>query len=156
MMPDSEVVALIGGGVWVAPLKLLGRWLEGNGIRYETYLELPPGTTREYADWLVREYPGASLVSQEENYSFLEMVVRSLKHPKRYAAVYVSGSADSLVDAKRELEGRVPAQLAVRERMACATGSCYGCAVPVWEAGERVYARTCIDGPVFPVEKLAW
>ena len=55
----------------------------------------------------------------------------------------------------------VPAQLAVRERMACANGSCHGCAVQVWgvssgETRTKTYARACVEGPVFPAEVLAW
>ena len=155
-VPDAGPVVLIGGGVWVAPFKLLGRRLEKENIRYEAYFELPHASSRGYADWLGRVYPDSSLVGEREDLSFLEAVTASLGDPGRYSAFYVSGSQDSLVDAKRTFEGRVPVQLAVRERMACATGSCYGCAVPVWEAGERVYARACIDGPIFPAEKLAW
>jgi dihydroorotate dehydrogenase electron transfer subunit len=55
---------------------------------------------------------------------------------------------------KRFSDGTVPAQLALRERMACANGSCYGCAVPLWKDGARDYARACIEGPIFPAE--AW
>jgi hypothetical protein len=40
--------------------------------------------------------------------------------------------------------------------MACANGSCYGCAVPIWEDEERTYARACIEGPVFSTGNLAW
>ena len=57
---------------------------------------------------------------------------------------------------KSAADGVVPAQLALRERMACANGSCYGCAVPVWEAGEKTYRRTCVEGPVFEAGALAW
>ncbi len=62
-----------------------------------------------------------------------------------------------MLDAlKRASEGTVSVQLALRERMACASGSCYGCAVPVWDSGARTYARACVEGPVFPAEVLAW
>ena len=43
-------------------------------------------------------------------------------------------------------------QLSVEERMGCGNGSCNGCAVPV----NGGYVRSCIEGPVFPAEVLAW
>jgi len=61
-----------------------------------------------------------------------------------------------LAAVKRIPADTVSVQLAVRERMACANGSCYGCAVPVWESGIRTYARACVEGPIFPAEVLAW
>ena len=44
-------------------------------------------------------------------------------------------------------------QLSVEERMGCGNGSCNGCVVPVRGGG---YIRSCIDGPVFRAEVLAW
>jgi dihydroorotate dehydrogenase electron transfer subunit len=41
----------------------------------------------------------------------------------------------------------------VEERMGCGNGSCNGCVVPVRGGG---YIRSCIDGPVFRAEVLAW
>ena len=61
-----------------------------------------------------------------------------------------------LVAAKGASGDVVPAQLALRERMACANGSCHGCAVPVRDGGALTYARACVEGPVFPAEVLAW
>ncbi|MCA1740707.1 MAG: dihydroorotate dehydrogenase electron transfer subunit, partial [Actinobacteria bacterium] len=68
--------------------------------------------------------------------------------------VYASGPAGMLAAIKEA--SIVPAQLALRERMACANGSCHGCAVPVREAGTITYVRACVEGPVFPAELLAW
>lgn len=149
-------VALVGGGVWVAPLKLLGRRLEESGVHHETYLEMPRGAPQGYAEWLAGAYPGAQLAVPDGGTGSVEAVLGNLGSAGGYTEVCVSGSAGDLAAAKRVLAGRVPAQLAVRERMACATGACYGCVVPVWEAGEQVYARACVEGPVFPAEKLAW
>lgn len=44
---------------------------------------------------------------------------------------------------------RLPCQIAVEEHMACATGGCAGCAIPITAAGERRMMRVCVDGPVF-------
>ena len=44
-------------------------------------------------------------------------------------------------------------QLSVEERMGCGNGSCNGCVVPV-RGGD--FVRSCIEGPVFRAEALAW
>jgi dihydroorotate dehydrogenase electron transfer subunit len=44
-------------------------------------------------------------------------------------------------------------QLSVEERMGCGNGSCNGCVVPVRGGG---YVRSCIEGPVFDAEVVAW
>lgn len=44
---------------------------------------------------------------------------------------------------------RLPAQLALEEHLACATGGCAGCVVPLSINGQRQMKRICVDGPVF-------
>ena len=53
---------------------------------------------------------------------------------------------------------RLPAQVAVEERMGCGYGLCGTCAVPVarkdgagWD-----HARACVDGPVFNPARVLW
>jgi dihydroorotate dehydrogenase electron transfer subunit len=55
-------------------------------------------------------------------------------------------------------EHRLPAQIAVEERMACGTGLCFGCAVPIARKdGTGVDSvRACVDGPVFNPARVVW
>ena len=139
-------------GVWVSPLKLLSRRLSEFGIPHDVFLELPGTATKDYAELIRESYPSAVLVPTDGSPSSSQMVLSSLRDLARYHAVYASGPAEMLAAVKSASEGTVLAQLALRERMACANGSCYGCAVPVWEFGKPTYARACIEGPVFPAE----
>jgi dihydroorotate dehydrogenase electron transfer subunit len=154
---DGGPVALVGGGVWVSPLKLLSRHLRESGIPHDVFLEVPSTAPKAYAEWIRENYPGATLVPTDGSPSSPPTVLSSVGNPARYRAVYASGPGEMLAAVKSASEGTVLAQLALRERMACANGSCYGCAVPVWEPGARMsYARACVEGPVFPAEVLAW
>ena len=152
----SGPVALIGGGVWVSPLKLLSRHLRDSGVDHDVYLEVPGGAPEAYADFLRTRYESATLVETGGAADPPRAVLDSVGELSRYATLYVSGTAETLRATKHAADGIVSAQLALRERMACANGSCYGCAVPVWEAGEKTYGRTCVEGPVFEAEALAW
>lgn len=44
---------------------------------------------------------------------------------------------------------QLPVQVSLEEYMACATGGCAGCAVPVHHAAGVSMQRVCVDGPVF-------
>lgn len=152
----GELVALLGGGVWVSPLKLLGRSLDKEGVASDTFLEIPATAPEAYAAWISESYPDATLVPTKGTSDPSRAVLNRLGDLERYASLFASGPGEMLTAVKRASAGRVSAQLALRERMACANGSCYGCAVPVWDSGERAYARACVEGPVFPAEVLAW
>ena len=52
---------------------------------------------------------------------------------------------------------KVPAQIAMENRMGCAMGVCLGCVCPVRIAPDRVeYQRVCTEGPVFNSTDIAW
>lgn len=147
--------ALVGGGVWVAPLRLLARRLEERGVAHDVYLEVPAGVPKAYTDRLPERFPEANLVPTRAG-DGPEALLGRVGDLSRYTTVYASGPEALLRTVCDACSGRVPAQVAARERMACADGSCHGCAVPVWRNGERTYDRACVEGPVFRAEALAW
>lgn len=149
-------VALIGGGVWVSPLRLLSRSLRRRGVQHDVFLETPADSSGAHRDFLRERFSRAELVETDGGRDAANELMTKIGDLSRYESVYVSGTRETLAAAKDAAAGVVAAQLAVRERMACATGSCYGCAVPVWRAGERAYVRACIEGPVFEAAELAW
>ena len=56
------------------------------------------------------------------------------------------------------VERRLPAQVAVEERMACGVGLCHTCVVPVSTRDGSGYdqLRACVDGPVFNPARVLW
>jgi dihydroorotate dehydrogenase electron transfer subunit len=64
--------------------------------------------------------------------------------------IYACGPTAMLAATARVArEFEVPCQVALEELMACATGGCAGCAVPVRTAQGAAMKRVCVDGPVF-------
>jgi dihydroorotate dehydrogenase electron transfer subunit len=49
-----------------------------------------------------------------------------------------------------------PCFVSLEQVMACGVGACMGCAVKVIDASKNGYARACIEGPVFPAERVVW
>jgi dihydroorotate dehydrogenase electron transfer subunit len=55
-------------------------------------------------------------------------------------------------------ERRLPAQVAIEERMGCGFGLCFTCVVPVTRRDGSGYdnLRSCVDGPVFNPARVLW
>lgn len=53
---------------------------------------------------------------------------------------------------------RLPAQVAVEERMGCGIGLCYSCVVPVarTDGSGHDLLRACVDGPIFDPARIVW
>jgi dihydroorotate dehydrogenase electron transfer subunit len=72
--------------------------------------------------------------------------------------VYACGPLDTLRTVTRICAGYgIPAQVAVEEPMACGTGVCMACVLPVvGDDGATHMVRTCVEGPVFRGERVRW
>lgn len=139
--------ALLGGGIGVAPLKILGRRLEAMGVSYDTYLGFADAGTAKIAC----DFPGARVATMDGSAGIRGTVLDAAPPLEEYAAVYACGPNPMLAAVKRAAGGFC--QLSVEERMGCGNGSCNACVVPVEGRG---YVRSCVEGPVFEAEALAW
>jgi dihydroorotate dehydrogenase electron transfer subunit len=144
----SGRVALLGGGIGVAPLKVLSRKLEGLGIEHDVFL----GFAGARAAVVAGEFPGAVVATMDGTAGARGTVLDVVPDLDAYTAFYACGPNPMLAAVKRAVEGRGVCQLSVEERMGCGNGSCNGCAVLT----RRGYVRSCIEGPVFAAEVLAW
>jgi dihydroorotate dehydrogenase electron transfer subunit len=141
--------ALLGGGVGVVPLKLLSRRLGELGIPHDVFL----GFADADAAKVSREFPGARVATMDGSVGTYGTVLDAVPDLVDYRAIYACGPNPMLAAVKRAASEGSLCQLSVEERMGCGNGSCNGCAVPVRSGG---YVRSCIEGPVFNAEVLAW
>jgi dihydroorotate dehydrogenase electron transfer subunit len=82
------------------------------------------------------------------------------------ARVYACGPMPMLAAVSRVAAAAgVPCQVAVEEQMACGTGICFSCVLPVGDPaggdggagpGPTRMARSCLEGPVFDGAAIAW
>jgi dihydroorotate dehydrogenase electron transfer subunit len=142
-------VALLGGGVGVAPLKLLSRRLRELGVPHEVFLGFADARTAEFA----REFPGSTVATTDGSVGTHGTVLDTVPELDDYPVVYACGPNPMLAAVKRAVGEWSVCQLSVEERMGCGNGSCNGCVVPVRDGG---YVRSCVEGPVFRAEVLAW
>jgi dihydroorotate dehydrogenase electron transfer subunit len=88
----------------------------------------------------------------------LDAVPEAIERTKT-EVLYASGSPATLrAIATICRERKLPAQVAIEERMACGFGLCQGCVVPVaHEDGSGFdHLRACVEGPVFNPARVLW
>jgi dihydroorotate dehydrogenase electron transfer subunit len=141
--------ALLGGGIGVAPLKVLSRRLGELGVPHDVFLGFADAATAEAA-W---EFPGSRVATMDGSVGTPGTVLDAVPELAAYPVVYACGSNSMLAAVKQAAGGGSFCQLSVEERMGCGNGSCNGCVVPVRNGG---YVRSCVEGPVFNAEVLAW
>jgi len=147
--PRLGRAALLGGGIGVAPLKILGRRLDAMGVPNDSFLGFADADASEVA----REFPGAEVATMDGSVGTHGTVLDTGVALRDYGAVYSCGPNPMLAAVKVAAGDNILCQLSVEERMGCGNGSCNGCVVPVRGGG---YIRSCIEGPVFDAEVLAW
>ncbi|HWS79548.1 MAG TPA: dihydroorotate dehydrogenase electron transfer subunit [Rubrobacter sp.] len=147
--PGLGRAALLGGGIGVAPLKILSRSLDAAGIPHDVFLGFADASPAAVA----ADFPGAGVATMDGSAGTPGTVLDAADSLEVYGAVYACGPNPMLAAVKRAARESRLCQLSVEERMGCGNGSCNGCVVPV-RGGD--YIRSCIEGPVFHADVLAW
>jgi dihydroorotate dehydrogenase electron transfer subunit len=144
-------VALVSGGLGVAPMLLAARDAKAAGLRVvwvhgaRTSAELSPewqGDEVVYAtDDGTRGFHGSAVAAVPDGVAAV---------PDGVGAVLACGPNPMLA----AVAARWPdAQVAVETYMGCGTGVCLGCAVPLRAGG---YDRACSEGPVYRAAAIDW
>lgn len=140
---EGRTVALISGGLGVAPMPLAARdarsagahviWVHGARTEAELCTESDGDEVIWATDDGSRGFHGNAVAAAPD----AELVLAC--GPNRMLAA---------------LAGRWPdAQVAVETYMGCGTGVCLGCAVPLRRGG---YDRACKEGPVYRAADIDW
>jgi NAD(P)H-flavin reductase len=151
----KKLVALIGGGVGVAPLNALASELERHSFDFYAGFKTCFRTEEERYGLLVSVvHTAANLVLATEEGSKQEWKRgRITDHfdPAAYSSVYACGPEAMLkvVAAKCKAAG-TPCFISMEKHMACGAGACLGSPVKTIH-GNR---RCCADGPIFNAEEV--
>jgi NAD(P)H-flavin reductase len=142
----EKKIALMGGGIGIAPLLALGA-------------ELPPESFDFYGGFRSASFclegitPLALVIASEDGSEGKKGRIPDFLDPAKYAAVCVCGPEAMLKAAAiRCASAGVPCFVSMERRMACGMGVCLGCTVKT-KNGNR---RCCADGPVFPAEEIVF
>jgi dihydroorotate dehydrogenase electron transfer subunit len=150
-------IALVAGGVGVAPLPLLAMELASRRMPFDVLL----GARTKAELWGERELSalgGKVKIATDDGSLSAEGLVTSLlaewlrDHKDSRARVFACGPMPMLnAVAKLCSEASIEAQLAIETMMGCGFGICMGCPVVPAEGVKEFgrYYLACLDGPVF-------
>ncbi len=153
---------LVGEGHGVAALRFLAEELRARGRRVDMLIG---GATLEEVFKPIeakRLSTNLAIVTRDGSLGDRGRVIDVLEErAARWGTevVYAAGPRDVLRGVARFCrERRIPAQVALEERMGCGTGLCFGCAVPVARTDGTGFdhLRACVEGPVFNPARIVW
>jgi dihydroorotate dehydrogenase electron transfer subunit len=87
-----------------------------------------------------------------------DLVSRRLERGDRPAKIVGCGPPAMLAALGRlvELHG-LPCEVSLENHMACGFGACFSCVAPIRQSdGSTDLRRVCVEGPVFPAERVDW
>lgn len=156
---------LVGGGYGTAPLFFLAAELRARRCRVD--LVIGAASAARLLDPAEAGRLGHSLTVTTDDGSAGRPGLVTDPLPELLARtgagrVYACGPMPMLAAVSRVAAAAgVPCQVAVEEQMACGTGICFSCVLPVGGGGgaglaETRMARSCLEGPVFDGAAIAW
>jgi dihydroorotate dehydrogenase electron transfer subunit len=158
---DPVNALLVGGGYGSAPLFALGDKLRGRGCMVD-FLLGAASADRVFGALTARRSGRSAVITTEDGSLGARGLVTDLLtqviHEARTDVIYACGPM-GMLRAVTSLASRydIPVQALVEESMACGTGVCMTCVLPVvGEDGVTRMARSCVDGPVFRGDLVRW
>ncbi|MDR0512772.1 MAG: dihydroorotate dehydrogenase electron transfer subunit, partial [Treponema sp.] len=137
----SRSIALIGGGIGIAPLLVFAHELAEKRIPFNFYAGF-----RSAAFALETIKPLSLVIVSEDGSVGAKGRVTEFFFPKGYAAVFACGPQPMLKTVADLCIGNsVPCFISMEKHMACGVGACRGCTVETL-GGNR---SCCADGPIF-------
>jgi NAD(P)H-flavin reductase len=149
---NAKPIALIGGGLGIAPLNAL--LCEETGHVFDLYAGFKTGfKNMEERTALLGTAISAQniIIASEDGKSGQKGLITDFLVPENYAAVCACGVKSMLkAVAEKCIAKGVPCFISMESRMACGVGACLGCAIKTVN-GNR---RCCADGPIFRAEEV--
>ena len=158
---DPASCLLIGGGYGSAPLFPLAARLRGRGSTVD-FLLGAGRADRVFGAQTARRTGRTATITTEDGSLGLRGVVTDAMarviHEARTEVIYACGPMPMLRAVTLFADRyEIPVQALVEESMACGTGVCMTCVLPViGEDGVTRMTRSCVDGPVFSGQAVRW
>jgi dihydroorotate dehydrogenase electron transfer subunit len=170
---DMRDVALVAGGVGLAPLLQPARILRERGVAVDLYYGARSAEALVEAELFEALGVRVTLATDDGSRGHHGYVTDALlQSGRRHGMLLACGPSPMLRAVGRAAEQLgVRAQLSLEETFACGVGACWGCVVPLdrnsaqapffpepapGETRDYVHARICKEGPVFWAHELRW
>ncbi len=138
---DVGKIAVVGGGIGIAPLLYLVKKLDVKCDFYAGFAKEPyyMDEFKDHVNKLVTtsDYYDKKFITEEIN-------------PDEYDMIYACGP-NPMLKALYNKAANTPMEVSMEAHMACGIGACLGCTV---EKSNGDFLRVCKDGPVFDAKEV--
>lgn len=152
---DTKKVAIVGGGIGIAPLRYL---IEQNPqIEFYSFLGY---RSKKYAYQIPVFKDISTLYLHTDDGSagrkgFPTDTLDKMMISEHFDAICACGPIPLLKSLdKIANKYNVPCYISMEERMGCGIGACKVCVCETKIAGEKDYKTVCLDGPVFDIREV--
>ena len=139
---NDKKIALVSGGIGLAPMKFLARELKGKIDLYAGF------KTASYGINNMKDYVDNIIISTYDGKEGLKGYSTDFVEDK-YDIVYACGS-NTMIKALNRRNLKAKSYYSLESHMACGIGACYGCVIETKMGMKRV----CHDGPVFSDDEV--
>ncbi len=155
----DDKVAIVAGGVGVAPFPLLLRSLSARGVVADLYFGGRQASDLAYRATIGplvtgREFSSTDDGSAGERGRVTDLLARELSRGASYRRLYACGPTPMFKTLARLLESSpVPAEFSTEAPMGCGFGVCLACVLPRPRGGFLV---SCQEGPILAPHLVDW
>ncbi len=171
---EGGSVAFVAGGIGQTPFLALGRWWLGQRPYGGEAIEGPPvsSATLFYGvrsadlaaglDDFRAAGIGVELATDDGSAGrpgfVTDLLLERLRLGDRPSKIVGCGPPPMLAALARIVaEEGLPCDLSLENHMACGFGACFSCVAPILQDdGSTDLKRVCVEGPIFPAERVVW
>ena len=151
-LPSTGPIAVIAGGVGVAPLVYLAQMANEQGLEIYTFLGARSSDNLLADPDLVAASTSFFRATDDGTQGFKGTIVELLNQAADQittcTAAYICGPEPAMAAAVSVCKKLgVPCQVSIESAMACGVGACLGCTCRTTRSTK--YSRVCTEGPVF-------
>lgn len=157
IVKDSNV-ALVGGGVGIAPMVITAKRLKEHGSKVTLFYGGRSKDDILMVDKLQNICDEFVPVTEDGTLGIKGLVTVPLKERiGEFKKLYACGPNIMLKFVTGIcVEAGVKIEVSLDEQMCCGMGACLGCLIPLTIKGVQTDKRCCIEGPIFDGESVDW
>ncbi|MGA1847323.1 dihydroorotate dehydrogenase electron transfer subunit [Deferribacter abyssi] len=154
---ESSKIALIGGGVGIAPLLYLAKELKKKNNSIVLYYGGKSKDDIHLVDEFKKYCDKIEISTEDGSLGKKGRITTLFDKEEIIDKIYCCGPKPMMkATVNFALKNKINIEVSLDEKMACGIGACLGCIVYFKEKDSVVQKRCCVEGPVFDGTKIDW